>query len=621
MILVTGAAGHLGTNLVRELVDRGRKVRVFVLPQEDLSSLNGMPLEIVKGNVLDRGSLRAALEGVDELYHLAGIISIMPGRNELMRQVNAVGTANVARCAREAGVRRMVYVSSIHALSRPPKGTAIDETVAFDPHNAAGEYDQTKAEASLAVLAEVSRGLDAVLICPTGIIGPHYYRGGSPMHGMIRTWMRPGLHLTLNGRFDFVDVRDVARGMILAAEKGRRGQTYIIRGACLSVEELIAMVRETAGGRGRTIAVPFWLAMLAARFTPLHARLWKTQVRFTPYALETMVSNSAISGEKAARELGYRPRPMRDTMRDTVLWLRDNAEQAAPAPSRAPARTRSAAVSPGAVKRAPARRAGFPLAVVTGASSGIGAAVAERLAGLGYRVLLTARRADRLEELAESIRAAGGQAHTLPADLSTSEGVQSVASWVTERGEGVEVLVNNAGFGWYGYASDMPAETARQMVLVNNGAMAQLIMLLLPLMRARGRGHVVNVSSIVGGFPSPWAAMYSASKSFVDALSTALHRELRDTGVHVSTVRPGPVATEFYPTVARLSAGRTIPVGRAGIKPEVVANAIMGLLDRPRRAIYVPRRFSVLPWVELGFGWLFDRLAGFLLRRQATAAP
>ncbi len=134
------------------------------------------------------------------------------------------------------GVRRMVYVSSIHALSRPPRGTSHRRSAfTFDPHNAAGEYDQTKAEASLAVLAEVEKGLDAVIICPTGIIGPYHYRGGSPMSSQMRKWIRPGWHLTINGHFDFVDVRDVARGMILAAEKGRKGETYILRGERVSV--------------------------------------------------------------------------------------------------------------------------------------------------------------------------------------------------------------------------------------------------------------------------------------------------------------------------------------------------------------------------------------------------
>jgi dihydroflavonol-4-reductase len=613
MVLVTGAAGHLGTALVRELMGRGEKVRVFVLPDEELSSLNGIPLEVAKGNILDKEALRAAMEGIDTVYHLAGIISIMPGRNPGMRQVNVVGTSNVARVSREAGVRRMVYVSSIHALSRPPKGTSITEGVPFDPHNAAGEYDQTKAEASLAVLAEVRKGLDAMIICPTGIIGPYHYRGGSPMSSQMRKWIKPGWHLTINGHFDFVDVRDVARGMILAAERGRKGETYILRGERISVAQLLKMVREVTGKTGVDLLVPFGLAMFGASFATIHSRLWKTRVKFTRYALETLASNSEICGEKAKRELGYSPRPMRETVADTVRWLAQNPEQ--PMVIAAPMRPAAAGKAvPGAARRR-AR-----VAVVTGASSGIGAVTAQRLAAIGYRVSLVARSSEKLESLAGIIRAAGGQADVIAVDLARPEGVRAVYDKVMERGEGIDVLVNNAGFGYYGYASDMPADMVREMIQVNNEALAQLIVLFLPHMRGRGQGHVINVSSIVGGFPSPWAALYSATKAFIDSLSTALYREHRGTGVHISAVRPGPVVTDFYRSVAQRSAGRSIPVGRSSIQPTVVADAIIGLLRRPRRAVYVPRRFSILPWVELGFGWLYDRVAGILLRRQGSQA-
>jgi dihydroflavonol-4-reductase len=606
MVVVTGAAGHLGNALVRELLDRGEQVRAFVLPDEDIRSLDGLPVEVVKGNVLE--SLRPAVHGADVVYHLAGIISIMPGRNEVMRQVNVVGTGNVARISREAGVRRMVYVSSIHALHRPARGTPIDEQVAFDPHNAAGEYDQTKAEASLAVLAEVGKGLDAVIVCPTGIIGPHHYLGGSPMNSQIRQWMKPGWHVVINGHFDFVDVRDVARGMILAAKNGVRGETYIIRGERISVGGLIALVREFMGRTGVNVLVPFPIALMAASFATLHSKLWGSKVQFTRYALETLASNSEISGEKARRVLGYEPRSMRETMRDTVRWLSENPQSTPLAAL--PSDTRG---SGGAPRPRPRAR----IAVVTGASGGIGAVVSRRLAAKGYRVLLVARREARLLGLAEDIRATGGEAEAFAVDLGHPEGCRAVFDRVMEIGDGLDVLVNNAGFGWYGHASDMPSETVLEMIHVNNAALAQLIVLFLPVMRGRGYGNIVNVGSIVGGFPSPWAALYSATKAFIDSLTRALHRELRGTGVNVSTVRPGPVATEFYQTVTSRSEGRSIPIGKSAIQPEAVADAIMGLLRHPRRAVYVPRRFWVLPWVELGFGWLIDRLLTFMIRRQA----
>ena len=257
---------------------------------------------------------------------------------------------------------------------------------------------------------------------------------------------------------------------------------------------------------------------------------------------------------------------------------------------------------------------------MTGASGGIGTAVARRLARQGYRVFLVARRTDRLDALAAEIRTAGGSAEVLAVDLAKSGGVQAVFDTVMEAGDGIDVLVNNAGFGWYGYCSDMPWETVLEMIQVNNAALAQLIVMFLPVMRGRGRGHVINVSSVVGSFPSPWAALYSATKSFIDTLTTALHREMRGTGVHVSAVRPGAVLTEFYRTVTRLSAGRSIPAEKHGVAPDMVAAAIAGLIRRPRPAVYVPRGLAIVPWLEFAFGWLVDRVAPFFLRRMNAQA-
>jgi len=617
MVLVTGAAGHVGCALVRELISDGEKVRALALPGEDLCGLKGLPVEIVEGNVLEPASIAPAIEGMETVYHLAGIISIMPGRDDLMRQVNVVGTANIARLARLAGAR-MVYVSSIHALGRPPRGTPIDENVAFDPHSFAGEYDRTKAEASLAVLSEIRYGLDAVIVCPTGIVGPYDYRNGSSMGSQIRQWMKPGMHVVIDGQFDFVDVRDVARGILLARRQGKRGQTYILSGERVSVAHLAAAVQDAAGVRGVHVKVPFRLALLASSFTTIHSRLWGTKVQFTRYALETLASNSLISSDKARRDLGYSPRGIDQTMRDTVKWLSEVRGSVDGASAKQSARSRGMRRLIGRGQVVPARRPG--IAVVTGASSGIGAAVSNLLAGRGYRVLLVARRRERLQELASEIEARGGRAEIIAADLSRPEGVRSVYEQVMERGAGIDVLVNSAGFGWYGYASDMPAETAWGMIQVNNAALAQLIVLFLPLMRGRGYGRIINVSSVAGSIPSPWVALYSATKSFVDTMTTALHRELRGSGVHVCAIRPGPVLTEFYKTVARLSAGRSIPVERFAVQPQAVATRVMRLIRKPRRAVYVPRGLRLVPWIELGFGWLLDRVAVLFLRRQASSA-
>ncbi len=318
MILVTGAAGHIGNVLVRELLKDGKKVRALILPGEDVSAIYGLDIEYCLGNVLEPDSLDRAMRGVDYVYHLAGIISILPGQNHVMRNVNVNGTRNVLAAAKRARVKRLVYTSSIHALSRDWKGR-IDEHVPFDPTNEVGAYDRTKAEASLAVLEAAKQGLDAVIVCPTGVVGPFDFRG-SEMGDMLRRWLRKRPHFMIEGAYDFVDVRDVARGQILACEKGRTGEVYILSGWQVKVMQLKKMVQDTIGKHSININIPMWIAKFSTNFTPLFYKITRRIPKFTKYSLETLHSNSDISSQKAKQELGYKPREMLATIADTVQW-------------------------------------------------------------------------------------------------------------------------------------------------------------------------------------------------------------------------------------------------------------------------------------------------------------
>jgi dihydroflavonol-4-reductase len=318
MILVTGAAGHIGNVLVRQLLEDGQQVRALILPGEDVSALKGLAVEFVEGNVLDPRSLDIAMQGIEKVFHLAGIISIMPGQHDIVRRVNVEGTKNVLRAAQKAGIKRLVYTSSIHALSRDWKGK-IDERTPFDKFNSVGEYDRTKAEASLAVLEAVEAGLDAVIVCPTGVIGPFDYRS-SEMGELLRNFMRPKPHLMIEGAYDFVDVRDAARGHILACERGRKGEVYILSGWQIKIFQLKQMVQDVLGKRTATIHIPNWLAKFTANFTPLFYRLARQTPKFTGYSIKTVQGNSDICCDKARRELGYSPRMMVSTVADTVRW-------------------------------------------------------------------------------------------------------------------------------------------------------------------------------------------------------------------------------------------------------------------------------------------------------------
>ena len=256
------------------------------------------------------------------------------------------------------------------------------------------------------------------------------------------------------------------------------------------------------------------------------------------------------------------------------------------------------------------------IAVVTGASSGIGAATARRLAGEGMQVVLVARRIDRLVALAGEIRQGGGHAYTISADLMQETDRSRLFQEVTERFGDIDILVNNAGLGWYGYGSDMQWKTAWEILQVNVEAVVQLTLGFLGKMRRRDAGHIINIGSISGSLPSQGIALYGATKSFLDNFTTALHRELTGTRVHISVVRAGPVRTEFGEMALLKENGGHVPTEHVGVTADYVAWRIWKLMLRPQRVIYVPGWLRVVPWTEMTFGWIIDRVGPLLLKKK-----
>ena len=323
MIVVTGATGHIGNVLVRELLSRGDAIRVLIPASEDTTPLEGFEVERVEGDILEVDTLVKAFKGADVVFHLAGLVSILPGKWNLLYQVNVVGTRNVVEAWQKSGVRRLVYTSSIHALAPPPPGAVIDETLPFDPDMSMGEYDRSKAQATLEVLKAVEQGLDAVIVCPTGVIGPYDFKV-SEMGQLFLDFAKGRLKAYIEGAYDFVDVRDVATGHILACEKGRTGQNYILSGERITIVDLLSVLEEITGVRAPRSRMPIGLAQIAAVFTPLYHRLTRTKPLFTKYSIRTLTSESFVSQEKSRRELGYSPRPIRESIVDSIRWFQEH---------------------------------------------------------------------------------------------------------------------------------------------------------------------------------------------------------------------------------------------------------------------------------------------------------
>ena len=321
MVVVTGATGHIGNVLVRELSARNEKIKAVIPFGEDTTAIKDLDLEIVRGDVRDIELLKQAIEGANIVYHLAGIISILPGKRWLLQEVNVKGTRNVVEACLKSRVKRLVYVSSIHAIKEPPRGTVIDETQPFDPSSVLGDYAKSKAQATLEVLEGVRKGLDAVIVCPTGVIGPYDFKG-SDMGQLILSYIHNKMKACIDGAYDFVDVRDVAKGIVLAAEKGKKGQSYILSGERISVPGLFSMLEKITGIRAPKFKVPCQLARVIGIVATPYYLLTKSKPLITKDSIDVLASNSYISSQKAKHELGYTSRPIWESLVDSVTWFK-----------------------------------------------------------------------------------------------------------------------------------------------------------------------------------------------------------------------------------------------------------------------------------------------------------
>lgn len=321
LYIVTGACGHLGSALVRLLAERAQAVRCLKLPGERGIAAPGVTY--VEGDVTDIESLRPlfarAGKAQVDVIHAAGVVDISGDDTPALSRVNVGGTANVVRLCREAGVRRLLYVSSVHAISGAGGGRVIGEADRFSPAQVEGGYARSKAAATQLVLDAAGKGLDAVVVHPSAILGP-YDHTGNHLVQMVSDYLMDRLPACVRGGYDMVDVRDVAEGCLSALEKGRAGQCYILSGKYWELRQVIDMVRSLAGGR-RLPVLPIWMARALLPAIQLDARRRGQRALYTGYSLKVVGSGERFSHAKASWALGYAPRELSLTLRDTVSWL------------------------------------------------------------------------------------------------------------------------------------------------------------------------------------------------------------------------------------------------------------------------------------------------------------
>jgi dihydroflavonol-4-reductase len=320
-VIVTGASGHIGANLVRALLREGRRVRVLMRQHE--RSLEGLPCERVIGDITDRNAVDKLVEGADVVYHLAAKISLADQDDDVFR-VNVGGVRNITDACLRSGTRRFIHFGSIHAFSPDPVDAVVDEQRALNADDARVPcYDRSKAAGQRVVLAAVERGLDAVLLQPAGVIGPQDYqpsRMGWVLLALAKGWL-PGV---VEGGFSWIDVRDVVSAALTAEKKGRRGENYLLSGHWCSIREIATLAEEVTGRRAPLLTTPMWLARPFAPAASLAAQLLRAEPLFTSATLHAVRNHRQTSNEKARRELDLNPRPTRETIADTYAWFRES---------------------------------------------------------------------------------------------------------------------------------------------------------------------------------------------------------------------------------------------------------------------------------------------------------
>lgn len=587
-VLLTGAFGNIGSNTVRELLNRGHEVTCFDVRNKQTMMVWRRfkdKVRIIWGDIRNREDVAIAVQGQEVVLHLAAIIPPTSERSpRLAEEVNIGGTRNIVEAIKGIdNPPRLIFTSSYSVFGKkfhePPPRTINDTLQPTD------NYSRHKI-----ICEEIIQdsGLAwSILRCPA-------------MPSLESMNADPIMfEFALDTRIEILDPRDAGLALANAVTSDEVwGRILLLGGGkeCqLTYCEYVGRTLE-AVGIGRLPSEAF--GSEPAYFDWVDTAESERILRYQRYDLDDYLK--AFRANLGIKR--YFIPLLRPFIRTSLL-------------------KGSRFLPPGlewGYRRTPYWEG--KVALVTGASSGIGEATARMLAAKGLRVALVARRKERLEDVAAQITRQGGEAIAISADLCSESERMRIIEEVREKWGKVDVLINNAGVAWYGYGADMPWDVASRMIELNVSALVHLTMLVIRRMRSYNSGHIINVSSIAGSFPQQGTMLYSASKSFVDSFSTVLYREMRGTNVHVSSIKPGAVTTELFQVADNNPTSLPIPAEGMAVSVESVVKRIWGLLNRPRRLAYVPRFLWVVPWVEALFGWFIDLLGPILLRRSAGHA-
>jgi dihydroflavonol-4-reductase len=324
-ILVTGGSGYIGSAVVRELLEGQDEIRVLVRKTDDLANLGGLDVDLVYGDITDFHSVMAALEGCDRVFHLAAIYAIWLPDPKQMSWVNVTGTRNVLEACLRRRIEKIVYTSSVAALGAHGKERPADESARFNLAHTRDGYYLSKYRAEQVALDYFRRGLPVVIVNPTNPCGPNDI-APTPNGQLIINVIQGKLPGYVDGGINVSDIGDTAKGHVLAMQKGRPGEKYVLGNTNLSVKEYFDLIAELGGGKSPSIRIPKAVAVSSGYLYELLARVTGKPPVTTAAWVRVGSEYSFWDSSKAVEELGMPQTPIRESVRQAIDWFRANGK-------------------------------------------------------------------------------------------------------------------------------------------------------------------------------------------------------------------------------------------------------------------------------------------------------
>ncbi len=320
--LVTGASGFIGSHVTKLLIEQGARVRVLLRRTSPVKFLDPFPVEKYIGDVSDIPSLQKAIDGIEILFHVAGVVAFGRGDITELRRVNVQGVRNVLGIAQDFKVKRVVLTSSVAAIGPSPTPRPVDETLPWDEKAPHSDYSRSKHDGEMEAMKFYREGLPLVIVNPSLVMGSPDY-GPSVAGQLIFAYLRRKFKAYMTMGFNCVDVKDVAKGHLLAATKGRLGERYILANENKTLIEFLRLLEKYSGVKAPQFRLPYPLAYGGAVLVEGANRIFGKSFPLDRRRIESTRYYNFYSHEKAARELGWVPRPFEETLSEMVGWFRE----------------------------------------------------------------------------------------------------------------------------------------------------------------------------------------------------------------------------------------------------------------------------------------------------------